>query len=305
MALNNVINSVSCGSSVDVCTGLKACGMDMKRIVTLEITPKGYNYLSGSTTLAGILEEQQKEKIIILPGVLTYTDNSADPTIVTRDGSGQKIIVGEIAQEFQVTFDNGINFWKELRKLNSQGLYNLALYDVDGTKFFTQKKNGDVQGFGLNMLFTKNYKGSDGTVASEEMMMFQYKSVSDSDNIAWVAGADLDFDSTDLTGINCVDFEILPVLSGATSLTFAALLSDKTSYFEGLTIPNIKVTKNGGAIVPSAISGDAATKTYTITIPAVVGGDVYTVQTWDSVLSTRAINITNSLYKSDIATVTV
>ncbi len=304
MAYNDLVNSVSCGAG-NANTGLAGCSFDWKRITTIELSPKSYKYLSGSTQLDTILAEQQKGNIIILQNVVSFVDAKVAPTVITREGSGLKVIAGELPYEYTATWDNGVNFWKALRKLNSNGLYNIALYDVNGSKIFMQTKNGEFKGFGLGMFFADKYVGSDGTTSSQQSAQLQIMNVMDVDAQAWLTADNLDYAPSELDGINDVTFTILPTLSGATALTFSALLIDKTSFFEGLTIPNIKVSKNGIGLVPSAISGDATTKTYTLTIPAAVTGDVYKVFTYDSVLHTQPINVGNYLYESNIASVTV
>ena len=67
----------------------------------------------------------------MLQGVVSFADNTADDNIITREGSGIKVVAGKNPYEYTATFDNGINFHKALTSLSGYNAYDLIVFDVD------------------------------------------------------------------------------------------------------------------------------------------------------------------------------
>jgi len=284
------LNVVNCDGGDIFGTGQAGCKFDWNRIRTIEVTRVGFKYEGKS--LEYIQQEQQKGNIIILQNIDSFLDATADPNIITREGSGLKYVPGENPYEFNVTFDNGVNFWKALRKLNSNGEYAVALYDTEGNKIFTQTKSGTVRGFNTGMFFTGKYVGKNGATATGQVLTFQIRDFKDMDNQVWITSDELDYSPDELDGVNDVVITLDPVVVGATSLVFSPLLKDKTHLVEGLLIADFLVTRNNAGtitpITPTAISYNATTKKVTLTVPTTVAG-IYSVKLHDAVLNTDII----------------
>jgi hypothetical protein len=210
--------------------------------------------------------------------------------------------------EYDVMFDNnGVNYWKALRMLNSKDRYNVAFYDVEGNKIFTQTKAGVVKGFGVKMLFVGQYKGKEGNNPAEVKMQLQLADFQEMERQTWVSGEELDFSAgSDLEGVNDVNLVASPLAVGGTSLVVSALLLDKSHFVNGLIASNFIVKRNGTPVVVSGVNADANAKTYALTIPAASAG-TYTVSTWDAALSSFVVLSAGSglLYKSNVATIVV
>lgn len=307
MALIDQLNVVACSQSDLLGTGMEGCTFDWNRVATIELSPRGYAY-TDEQNLANIKEGQQKGDLIILQGIKSFALVPVDPNINTADGSGYKTVTGEMPYEYDVMFDNnGVNYWKALRMLNSKDRYNVALYDVEGNKIFTQTKAGVVKGFGVKMLFVGQYKGKEGNNPAEVKMQLQLSDFQEMERQTWISGEELDFSAeSDLEGINDVVLTASPLAVGGTSLVVSALLLDKSHFVDGLLVGDFKIKKGGVSVTASAVVADSVAKTYTFTIPAASAG-TYTVSTWDSALSSYVVLKAASglLYKSNVASVVV
>jgi hypothetical protein len=307
MALIDQLNVVACSQGDLLGTGMEGCTFDWNRVATIELSPRGYAY-TVEQNLANIKEGQQKGDLIILQGIKSFALVPVDPNINTADGSGYKTVTGELPYEYDVMFDNnGVNYWKALRMLNSKDRYNVSFYDIEGNKIFTQNKAGVVKGFGVKMLFVGQYKGKEGNNPAEVKMQIQLSDFSEMERQSWISGDGLDFTAeSDLEGVNDVNLIASPLLSGATELVVSALLLDKSHFVDGLVLSNFIVKQDGIDVEPSAVVADSVAKTYTFTIAAASAG-TYTVSTWDQALNVPTIMSAGSglLYKSNIATVIV
>jgi hypothetical protein len=307
MALIDQVDVINCGIGDLLGTGMQGCSFDWDRIETIELSSKNYQYLEEQT-LVSVREAQQKGDLIILQGIKSFNLSAVDPNISTADGSGYETVTGELPYKYNVMFDNnGVNFWKALRKLNSKDQYNVAFYDVEGNKIFTQSKSGVIKGFSIKMMFTGQYKGKEGNNPAESSMTIQLADYSELERQSFIAGDNLDFSAkSDLEGVNDFKLTASPVASASTSITVTALLLDKSHFVDGLLVTDFLVKKNGVVIVPSAIVADASAKTYKFTVPAVASAEVYTVSSWDADLLVPIIQSTSGLlFKSDIASVIV
>jgi len=284
-------------------TGLAGNKIDRDRIVAIGLLTKGHVF-TGTVDKAYIQGLQQAGTLVYLKGVTEMADKTPDHNYRTATGSGLKSVTGKNPYEYDVTFENGAAFSKALNSLEGNGNFDLIFWDKNDVIWLTQNKAGDIKGFTLGMHAVGNYKGDDGTNGATNMMMLQLKDRNEVDlRQGWIKPDD--FAAEDLDGVNDIAFTIAPVAAAATSLTFKALLNDKVSFVSGLTLAKLRVTKNGVDITPTAISSSSSVKTYTLTIPAAVAADIFTVETYDSVATSEIINLTSVLYNSNKATVTV
>lgn len=301
--LKKQLNVVSCDAGNVGGTGLSACPFDWDRIETLEFSNRNFRY-EDSQDLDYVKEQQQLGNLVVVRGYESFTQNTPDPNINTVDGSGYKQVMGEMPTEFTGILNNGVINWKALRTLNGKDNWNVAFYDVAGNKIFTQTKSGAVKGFGLKMLFTGTYKGKEGNTPSSYTQMLQFSDLLEMERMAWITPNKMDFDPTDLDGINDVAIIISPLAVGATKLTLTPTLLDRTHLVEGLTLANIQVKKNGAVIVPTLLA--YVNGKVELTIAATVASEVYTVDLIDSLIPfSQAIKIAGVLYKSEVTTVSV
>ena len=299
MSLETQINVVDCSSKGTVGAGLAGCRKDRKRVTALGLVQKGYKF-NLEITKDYLRDLQQAGKLTMLQGVVSFTDNTADDNIITREGSGIKVIAGKNPYEYTVVFDNGINFHKALSSLSSYGSYDLVLFDVENNMFFTVTKAGEPKGFTLGMFENGKYVGANGTDASSQTVMLQLIERPEIDErMSWIESDKLDFTYSDLTDVNEVIVTVNPIVAG-TSIVLSAYLSDKTHPVEGLLFGDFTVTKNGVANNPTVATYNATTKKYSLTVPALVAANVVEVSLNGIVLTAADV-----LYKSNTASIIV
>jgi hypothetical protein len=300
MSLETQINTVNCGANGVLGTGLAGCRQDRKRVTALGLVQKGFVFAS-EITKDYMRSLQQDGTLIMLQGVVSFEDSTADDNIITRAGSGIKVVAGKNPYEHTVTFDNGINFHKALTSLSGYGNYDLILFDVDNSMFFTVTKSGSAKGFTLGMFENGKYMGANGTDASSQTILLQLIERAEIDErMSWIESNELDFSYGELSGVNEVVVSVNPIVTLSTSIVVSAFLQDKTHPVEGLLVGDFSVIRNGVAITPSAVSYSSVTKKYTLTVTANTTADIVEVSL-DSIVLTLA----DVLYKSNTATVIV
>lgn len=299
MALEDQINKVDCSGAGVIGTGLAGCRIDRKRVTALGLLQKGFVF-AEEITKDYLRELQQDGTLIMLQGVVSFADNTADDNIITREGSGEKVVAGKNPYEYTATFDNGINFHKALTSLSGNGQYDLILFDVDNTMFGTAPKSGGFKGLTLGMFENGKYTGSNGTDAAAQTVAFQLTQRLEWDLYAgWITNDQLDFIYTELTGVNEVLISVAPVAASATTIVVDAYLLDKTHSVDGLLTGDFELTKNGVVLAQTVVQSPT-TKKYTFTVAALSAADIITVRIKDTILTPLDV-----LYKSNIATVVV
>ena len=300
MSLETQINTINCGANGVLGTGLAGCRIDRKRVTALGLVQKGFVFASEITkTYMRTLQEDGT--LIMLQGVVSFEDSTADDNIITRAGSGIKVVAGKNPYEHTVTFDNGINFHKALTSLSGYGNYDLILFDVDNSMFFTVTKSGAPKGFTLGMFENGKYMGANGTDASSQSILLQLIERAEIDErMSWIESSELDFSYGELTGVNEVLVTVDPLATLSTTILVSAFLLDKTHPVEGLLVGDFSVIRNGIAVVPSAAVYSATTKKYTLTVTANTTADIVEVS-----LAGIVLTLADVLYKSNTSTVIV
>jgi len=307
MALEDQINRVICAASELTGTGNAACTFDWDRIVAIELTPASYRY-TEEVNLQSMQEGQLNEDIHLIKGFESFVLVPVEPTITTSEGSGLESVDGELPYKYTgIIRYKGVDFWKALRRFNSNGgVYNIAFWDIQGNKIFTETKSGDFKGFSAQLFHVGQYKGKEGNTPAEFKVTIQLSDFKEMERQVFVNGEDIDFGINDVDGVNSIIFTAHPLTTGATSLVLDATLSDKTHFPAGLTGPNFQVQRNGVIVPVTTATPNPGAKTYTLTIPAAQTG-TYTVQTYDptTMKGTVLIPGTGMLYKSNQASVIV
>lgn len=297
--LEDQINKVDCSGAGVIGTGLAGCRIDRKRVTALGLLKKGFVF-AEEITKAYLRELQQDGTLIMLQGVVSFADNTADDNIITREGSGIKVVAGKNPYEYTATFDNGINFHKALTSLSSYEAYDLILFDVDNTMFGTTPKTGGLKGLTLGMFENGKYMGSNGTDAASQTVSFQCINRIEWDMYAgWITNDFLDFVYTELTGINEVLVTVEPIATASTTIVVDAYLLDKTHSVDGLLTTDFELTRNGTVLVQTVVQSPT-TKKYTFTVTANTTADIVTVRLKNTILTPLDV-----LYKSNTATVVV
>lgn len=294
------INSINCSGSGVKGTGLASCRIDRKRVTALGLLQKGFIFtqLIDKDYMDELIQDGT---LIMLQGVVTFEDATADDNIVPRAGSGIKSVAGKNPYEYVATFDNGVNFHKALTSLSGYENYDMILFDVDNTMWFTQTKSGHPKGFTMGMFERGKYMGSNGTDLASQTVTFQLIERYEIDELmSWVASDKLDFSYSELKGVNEALVVVVPIAPASTTIIVAVYLLDKTHPVEGLLPADFLVTKNGVTVVVSTAPYNATTKKYALTVPATAAAEVYTVALKDTIKTLAGV-----FYKSNTDSVVV
>ncbi len=306
MELVDQINVVECGAGDLLGTGQQACSFDWNRVKSIELTGRSYVY-TQEVSLDTIREAQQKEESFIIAGAESFKLIPVEPTESTTEGSGIKTVDGELPYEYEIMFKKkGMNFWKALRRFNSNGVWNIAFYDINGSKIMTQTKSGLIKGFTTSKVFTGQYKGKEGDTSAEFKTTIQLSDdVTEMERATWVDGDQVDYSINDLDGYNDVILTPSPLLVGGTSLVVKAVLVDKSHFADGMITTDFEIKRNGVVVAHSGVLANENNKTYTFTIPAAVAG-TYTVDTLNTFdKKVVLLTATGLLYKGITGTVIV
>lgn len=309
MALIDIVNSVMCGAGDVLGTGTKNCKQDIKRVTTIALIERGYTFADGDIdTLAGVRLLQQKGKAIILNGVVEIADNTADDNIITRTGSGEKIVAGKNPYEYTVTFDNGLAYHKALTTLSSYRGYDIIFFDSKGDVFFTQTKAGLYKGFTLGMFENGKYMMSNGADAASQSVSFQMINRLEFDErVSWIVSDNLDYNAQeDLDGYNDASISLVAPADTDTSVSFSikTVADNHSVSISGLLVSDLVYTVNGATVVPSAIN-EVSTGNYELTVAALSAADEITLALFDAAANSYIADVDGVLYKSNIATTIV
>ena len=302
--LNTIYNLVSCGAAAVLGTGTKGCKQFLKKATSLWITTAGFKY-DGTATLdeTYVQLEQAKGNLIILKGIKTFTDNSAEDVIETLDdGTEQVATLG--LYKFAAVFINGLAFHAALHSLNSFGSYDISFVDRDGNILGTTASDGSLKGFSVGMLQASKLSFPTDATGQKEGIMFQFSNRKelDSDYI-YIAQAQVEpYNPQNQDGVNQVVLTGEIPADAATTWAVTAKTKQNQNAWEGGLTTDFEIKRDG--VVESQTVVEAPAGTYTFTIAAIVAAEVFTIDLYDTT-NTRDIILQDvDLYQSDLETKT-
>jgi len=309
MALIDILNQVNCGSSNVNGTSIDYCKFDLNRVTTLALIQRRYAFQDGDIeTLAGVQELQQLGKAIILQGVRSQADNTAEDNIKTYDGSGEKSVISKYPYEWTFTFENGLAWHTAVQFVNSNKQYDLVMWDDKNTCFVSTSKNGGVYGLSTIMVNVNKYMSGAGTDSSTNSITIQADRSQFDNYIRGIVSENLDYTADlDLDGYKDIEITLTAPADAATSVNFTVktTLDNHLVAISGLAETDFLFTVDGGTVAISALAEGVTAGSYTATVPALSTGEVLTLQTFASVLNSTIINVDDVLFKSNVATTIV
>jgi hypothetical protein len=310
MALfSTIINKVSCGLAELLGTGLKFCKFDFRTPSVIALVQKGLKILPGDDfNLAYVQALQQQGKATILKGVVDFADNTPDNDRGTRAATGKMFTTLKHPYMWTFTFDNGLNFYKAITKLDSNEQYDIILFDTKGDVLMSMDAQGNGRGLDLGLLDTGKYViGNENS----QTITVQVDRQNFDNTVSWITNENLDFNAgQDLDGYNDVELAMVAPANLATTVVFtvSAKSNNKLVPLEGLVVADLLYQVDGVTVVPSLLTASATIPgQYTLTVAALATGDVLTLKLYDAVISPPAniINMDGVMFKSNLATTTV
>jgi hypothetical protein len=311
--MSQVINSKAClvaGNNQVPATGLDHCKIDWNNISAIVALNRGTAF-AGTTSaptvvsLASIRALQVKGQAVVISGTRETTQNVNEVSLEENPDTGASRVTRINPYDFTINFNNGLNFEKELNKLNSFGKYDLVFIDSNDDVIFTVSKGGVYKGFATGMVHKLPYTIGKGAVSAKNTMRFQLIDPAEVDErISWIESKDTDFSAIDLDGVNQLVIELPEVSDGATSIPFTIKKDgDKQPFDVPVDANEVRFLVNGtpdaGVIVKTG-AGE-----FTKTVTAVSANDVIVAQIWNTGASTPRAIIGDRVYQSLATEITV
>lgn len=301
--ISQIVNNLSCGANALMGTGTKFCPQDIKNPTVVVFAEKGTKFAPADVfNLASLQEAQQKGSLIVLNGVVSFTDNTGENETGTRESTGIKYGTMLLPYDFTFTFDNGIHFYKALAKLEGSKNYDIFIFDVKNDMFGALDRQGNFRGLDCQYVGVGNYKI--GKENSQSLMVQVSRSQFDND-VAWIANENLDFTAEQyLDGYNDIDITLTAPANLATTLAIKvyAKSNNKLVALTGLAKEDFLLKVDGASVTITTLTAGVIAGEYTLTVPAFSTGDAVALQLYDSVLNASIINVDSAMYKSNVAT---
>ena len=278
MLISQILNYFDCKNSEDKGMGLKPCKFDGKTPRTLILPVKGTKIpASTEFDLEYLQGLQQQNKVRVLQGVTDFTDSTPANDRTTRATTGDMSVSLKHPYLYDITFDNGINFYQAVALLSGNDEYDLIRVDDAGNLLGARDKDGSFRGLDMGMVDPGPYKSGNET----SFVLTVQVSRQDFDrNAAGINAENLDFYAKrDLDDYNDVILTIDPLSVGGTTISWSGFLVDGTHSLEGTTASNYLLTKTVAGVTTTVAmtvyAYNADTKKNSATIPAAVAGVLF------------------------------
>jgi len=303
--ISTIVNNLSCGANAQMGTGTKFCPQDIENPTVVVFAEKGTKIAPEiDFNLAYFQEMQQKGQLIVLNGVVSFTDNTAENEVGTRESTGIKYGTMLPPYDFTFVFDNGIQFYKALAKLEGSKNYDIFIFDVKNDMFGALDRQGNFRGLDCQYIGVGGYKiGKENS----QSLMVQVSRADFDNSVAWISNENLDFTAEqDLDGYNDIDIALTAPANLATTLDFKvyAKSNNKLVPLTGLVIADLLLKVDGVSVTPTLLASTVDGE-YTLTSAAYSTGDVVSLQLYDGVKNASIINLDGTMYKSNVATTVV
>jgi hypothetical protein len=306
MTLGQILNTIVCGVSAVLGTGLKGCRPFFKKVTTVWLTPAGFEYDSTQIFDETYINKLKAEgNLIVIKGIRTFTDNSGDDNIdELEDGTKQVARLG--LYEFALAFVNGLYFHAALHSLNSFGNYDVTFIDRDSNILGTKALSGQFKGMTAGMIQGMKFSWATDTQGQREGLSCQLLERTELDeDFILIQGKSLTFNANKIEGVNEIDlsFSSAPASAG-TTINVVAKRKQDGAPFVGLPAANW-LYKNDGATI--AVTGDdsATGGTYVLTVTALVTNEVINLSIFDSTSNDDVVELAGDQYKSNTLSATV
>lgn len=307
----NIVNKLSCGAgSYNLGTGTAFCDFNIKTPYLIALSKKNVSIPSNTTWSKTVMTDLiQQEKLIVISGVVNFTDTTAKNSYQTFDNTGLSRLTLKNPMSADLEFIHGYNHFKAINSLESNSLFDIWIVDIEGKLICAKNEDGSIRGLDMAMFSIENYVM--GTQPSY-MAKYQIQRGDFDNNLVVITPDVLGFDAKRvLAGHNDVSIKFINPSAGL-NFVFSvwATNNNKQVPIAGLDATEFKLEK---AVVTSGVTvgwnpvtfgmtTSTGTETsYTATLPSVTPlatGEIYRMKTYDSNKSTNIIYPDGVFYKS-------
>lgn len=304
--LNSSLNTIACGQSGSIGSGLKGCLARFKKAKKFLLTSAGYTFDGTEDfTDAYVAQLVAEGNVICFDYVQTIEDQSTQNTYEDI-GDGRKVLDTEGLYEFKIKFVKGMYMHKVLSSYNGDSQFDFLAIDSEGNLIGTLASDGtSLKGFTLGVHQTELIEGIFSKNTPNESFVIQLTSTQEMANYA-IKQKDDSFDGRNTPSINEVVLTFGATPSDTdTSVTVVAKLKQDNSVFTGAVYGQFAITVDGSAANPTGGDDSTTAGTYVLTgVTAISTGDVVTVDLYDVSNSRPGIAVGSYYYKSETITAT-
>ncbi len=307
---SDVVNKINCGISGTTGTGTGVfCDIKPKDPIILCFTKPNVKVpLTTAVNETLFTDMIQKEDIISLNNIYGTLFETPDNETKTAESTGAMTKVLDLPVMLKVTFDIGLFHYQALKKLESNGYFNVFFFDLN-RNMFVAVENGFWRG--LRTLMVDVNKPISMGKNNEYQMTIQIDRYDYDNYLKAVEKGNLGFEpKTVINGYNDIDIKVTTPSAG-TTFTFQTWATNNNKRFGlfGLAGSEIRIEKttiNAGVVtgwtnapftmLPTSLGSDPD---YIVTMgTAMVAGEKYRIKTFDSTLQSNVILVEGVFYRS-------
>lgn len=298
--LNTIYNLVQCGSGSALGTGTKGCDQYLMKTSSIWLLERGFA-LDGTEELdqTYVQQLQAQGKLIILKGIVEFTDNSSEDTIETLP-DGTQSVTTEGKYMFGASFVNGLAYHAALKSLSSFNAYDAMFVDSKGNILGTKSSDGSLKGFSVGMLQgAKLTFATDSTRQREGIALQLTERVELDTNYIYLSQKEIgDYYPQLEDGVNEIELSITTPTNLDTTIVVKAKSKNNGQVFTGLLSADFLLTNDGSTL--SQTVAESPSGTYTFTVAALGTNEVITARVYDTAGSTIGVVKDGAVYKSAI-----
>lgn len=285
------------GCQIEFGTPLNGIGMKKGFVIPKE-TVFDLDYIRAQTQLGNFIPVINAD---------SFEETSSEDTMYTNSRGVEKLSTPGLPK-YQLTFQLGHEFYKQIAKLTSFKSLDFIWGDGAGNWKMAVNSEGDFTGFScgqvLAMMTKTKVQGGDPESKTITVQMLNRQQWDF--NYAIVERKLLTFDSEEVDGVNGIEIVLDPVAAAATTVTFKAVLAaDRSTPASGLLTTDLLYTVDGVSTTMTVVESLVEPGTYTGTVAATVAAKVLQVATLDSSTMTTAVIVEGVLYRGASNQVTV
>lgn len=298
--IGEIASKKKCSGGEGVNTGKLGCLSMFGTPSHLVALQKGFEIKAtevfGFEYFAGLV---QKGIAIPLIDATAFEDVSSEDAYSTNARGIKRLNVKGLP-EYNLRFEEGHEFYKQLSKMESFKRYDYIIGDAEGNWLLASKSNGNYQGFTAGHTTPElTQRKAEGGDPEYKTLLVQFL-----DRLQWdrnydiIHAEDIDITPQEMPLVNgtIIEYTTQPAATDTTLEVSIALASDKSTPVEGIDDNNIGVKVNGAVATVSAVV-ESTPGNYTITIPALSQGDKVEVEHFDSATSSNVALSNGVLYR--------
>lgn len=235
----------------------------------------------------------------------SFEETSSEDTLNTNSRGVDRFSTPGLPK-YQLTFQSGHEFYKQIAKLTSFKSMDFMFGDGAGNWRLAVNSNGDFTGFScgqvIAMMTKTKVQGGDPESKTVSIQMLDRQQW-DMD-YAILERSTLTFSPSDIDGINGTEIAVNAITAIATTITFTVALSaDRTTPVAGLVLTDFLITSDGATVTPSNVT-EGIDGSYIATVTALGAGKKVVVSTFDTATQTTAILVDGVLFRGTSNVVT-